>query len=101
MIEGLSGGQMLLGLFIGLAVLFFLVLKTKVHSFVALIIATVIMCVMNLIVTPHYMGAPVSAVVAMIPTVIIPFNLLKAGINSLITFLVYKRISGLLHREAQ
>ncbi len=47
MIEGLNGGQMLLGLFIGLAVLFFLVLKTKVHSFVALIIATVIIGVVG------------------------------------------------------
>ena len=45
------------------------------------------MCAMNLLVTPHYMGAPVEAVVAMIPTVIIPFNLLKAGLNSLVTFL--------------
>ena len=34
--------------------------------------------------------------VAMLPTVIIPFNLLKAGINALLTFLLYKRISGLL-----
>ena len=53
MIEGLNGGQMLLGLFIGLAVLFFLVLKTKVHSFVALIIATVIIGVVG--------GMPVNA----------------------------------------
>ena len=79
--------------------------KTRKTAVIALItgviVATAIMCVMNLLVTPHYMGAPVSAVVAMIPTVIIPFNLLKAGINSLITFLVYKRISGLLHREAR
>ena len=79
--------------------------KTRKTAVIALItgviVATAIMCVMNLLVTPHYMGVPVSAVVAMIPTVIIPFNLLKAGINSLITFLVYKRISGLLHREAR
>ena len=55
------------------------------------------MCAMNLIVTPVYMGAPRSAVVAMLPTVIIPFNLVKAGANSVLTFLLYKRISGLLH----
>ena len=52
---------------------------------------------MNLIVTPTYMGAPVSAVAAMLPTVIIPFNLVKAGANSILTFLLYKRLSGLLH----
>ncbi|MDO4481351.1 MAG: ECF transporter S component, partial [Bacillota bacterium] len=26
------------------------------------------------------------------------FNCLKAGINSIVTFLLYKRISGFLHR---
>lgn len=75
--------------------------KTRKTAVVALvtgvIISVIVMCVMNLIVTPAYMGAPRSAVIAMIPTVIIPFNLLKAGVNSLLTFILYKRISGLLH----
>lgn len=47
MIESLSGNQMLLGLIIGLAVLIFLVLKTKIHAFVALIIATVVIGVIG------------------------------------------------------
>lgn len=34
-----SGGQMILGLIIGVAVLIFLVLRTKIHAFIALIIA--------------------------------------------------------------
>jgi len=72
--------------------------KTAVKALViGVIISVIVMCIMNLIVTPAYMGAPRAAVAAMIPTVIIPFNLLKAGINSLITFILYKRISGLLH----
>lgn len=72
--------------------------KTAVKALViGVIISVIVMCIMNLIVTPVYMGAPRAAVAAMIPTVIIPFNLLKAGINSLITFILYKRISGLLH----
>jgi riboflavin transporter FmnP len=66
---------------------------------IAVVIATVVMCIMNIIVTPAYMGAPRSAVIAMIPTVIIPFNLLKAGINALLTCVLYKRVSGFLHRE--
>ena len=64
------------------------------------IIATAVMCLMNYLVTPYYMGAPREAVVAMLIPVIIPFNLLKAGLNAVITFLVYKRISGFLHKEA-
>lgn len=79
--------------------------KTKKTAIIALvtgvILTTIVMCIMNLIVTPHYMGAPISAVVAMLPTVIIPFNLIKAGVNSLITFLVYKRISVLLRNNLE
>ena len=72
--------------------------KTAIKALVTgVIVAVIVMCIMNLIVTPVYMGAPRSAVVAMIPTVIIPFNLVKAGVNAILTFLLYKRISGLLH----
>ncbi len=78
--------------------------KTKKGALVALaagvLIATAVMCLMNYLVTPYYMGAPREAVVAMMIPVIIPFNLLKAGLNALITFVVYKRISGFLHKEA-
>lgn len=42
MVNGLSGERMLIGLAIGIAVLIFLVLKTKVQAFLALIICTVI-----------------------------------------------------------
>ena len=52
---------------------------------------------MNLIVTPAYTGLDRTVVIGMIPTVIIPFNLVKAGVNSLLTFILYKRISVLLH----
>ena len=42
MVNGLSGERMLVGLAIGIAILIFLVLKTKVQAFLALIICTVI-----------------------------------------------------------
>lgn len=47
MVNGLSGERMLIGLAIGIAVLIFLVLKTKVHAFLALIICTVIVGVVG------------------------------------------------------
>ncbi len=47
MVNGLSGERMLLGLAIGIAVLIFLVLKTKVQAFLALIICTVIVGVVG------------------------------------------------------
>ena len=75
--------------------------KTKREAIIALavgvVVSVIVMCFMNLLVTPIYMGVERSAVVAMLPTIIIPFNLIKAGLNSLLTFLLYKRISGFLH----
>jgi riboflavin transporter FmnP len=51
-----------------------------------------------LIFTPLYTGMPRQAVVDMLLPIIIPFNLIKAGGNALITFLLYKPISALLKR---
>ena len=70
----------------------------------ALIAGTVamglVMMVANHFITPYYMGVPTEVVDAMLVTVILPFNLLKAGINSVITFLVYKTVSRtLIHGE--
>lgn len=73
----------------------------KFHSqkgaIVALIAGTITMAIVmvpaNLIFTPMFMGAPVEAVWAMVLPIIIPFNLIKAGINSVITFFIYKPIS--------
>ena len=47
MVNGLSGQRMLIGLAIGIAVLIFLVLKTKVQAFLALIICTIIVGVVG------------------------------------------------------
>lgn len=47
MVNGLSGERMLIGLAIGILVLIFLVLKTKIQAFLALIICTVIVGVVG------------------------------------------------------
>lgn len=47
MVNGLSGERMLIGLAIGIAVLVFLVLKTKIQAFLALIISTVVVGVIG------------------------------------------------------
>ena len=76
--------------------------KTKKQAIkcliVGVLVTVIVMCGMNLLITPIYMGVETKAVVAMLPSVIIPFNLIKAGINSLLTFVLYKRISGFLHK---
>ena len=47
MVNGLSGERMLIGLAIGIAVLIFLVVKTKIQAFLALIISTVVVGVIG------------------------------------------------------
>lgn len=51
----------------------------------------------NLFITPIFMGTPRAAVIKMLP-LIIGFNFIKAGINGIITFFLYKRISNFLHK---
>jgi riboflavin transporter FmnP len=51
------------------------------------------MILANHFITPIFMGVPVAVVDKMLLSVFLPFNLLKAGLNALITFLVYKPIS--------
>ena len=75
--------------------------KTKKNAIIALAIGIVVevlvMCVINLFITSAYMGVSKEAIAAMLPTVIIPFNLVKIGVNSVLTFILYKKISGFLH----
>ncbi len=74
--------------------------KTKKTAVIALIFGaitqTLAMVVMNMIFTPLFMGAPLETVMAMMLPAIVPFNILKAGINGAITFFLYKSISHLM-----
>lgn len=58
----------------------------------------VVMMGANLIVTPLFLGTPTSVVKDMLLPIILPFNLAKAGINALVTFIIYKPISKLIHK---
>jgi riboflavin transporter FmnP len=77
---------------------------TRTGAFIALLCGTIahaaVMVVANHFITPHFMGVPTSVVDGMLLPVILPFNLIKAGINSAVTFLVYKTISRyIIHGE--
>jgi len=78
------------------ASLFYQKHRTKKAATVGLIIGicamTAIMVLWNYILTPIYMGAARADVAAMLVPIIIPFNLLKATLNSLIILLIYKPI---------
>lgn len=74
--------------------------KTKKGAVVALAIGIVavvaVMIPANLFITPVFMGAPRAAIVELMPFIML-FNFIKSAINAIITFLLYKRISGFLH----
>lgn len=86
---------------------------TRVGAVLGLVCGTVsmglIMMVANHFITPYFMStspdsfaAMQQATDSMLLPVILPFNLLKAGINSSVTFLVYKAVSRyLVHGEPE
>lgn len=59
---------------------------------------TLIMIPTNLIIQPNFYGVPYDAVVALLPTALIPFNIIKAGINSILTMLIYKSLRKVFDR---
>ena len=59
---------------------------------------TAIMIILNLIINPIFYGMTVDAVKQLIVPAILPFNIMKAGINSIITLSIYKSIGVLLER---
>ena len=76
-------------------------LKGAIISLVAGVVCmTAAMAVWNIIVTPIYMGVETEVVLGMLWPVIIPFNLIKAGINAVITFFLYKRLSRFLKKRS-
>ena len=71
--------------------------KSGVVGLVLSAVAATVMAILgNLVITPMWLGVPLDAVVAMILPILAPFNLAKAGINAVLTLIVYKSISNLI-----
>ena len=56
----------------------------------------VLMIPLNLVFTGLFMGTPVDVIAGLLLPAIIPFNAVKAFLNALITFLLYKHIGRVL-----
>ena len=63
------------------------------------VLQTLMMVPMNLIFTVHFFGVPKETVIALLPTAIIPFNAIKTVANSVLTFLLYKRVAKLFEKN--
>lgn len=59
---------------------------------------TVVMLLCNLLLTPIYMNTTVAEVITYIPTLLLPFNFLKALLNAGLVLVLYKPISLALKR---
>ena len=57
-----------------------------------------VMVVLNIIITPYFMGAPRGVVLQLIPTLILPFNIAKGFLNSAIAMFLYKPVSFALKK---
>jgi riboflavin transporter FmnP len=64
----------------------------------AAFVLTGVMMLGNLVVTPYFMGVDIATVRGMIPTLLLPFNLLKAIINVGVVLLLYKHLSTALRK---
>ena len=64
----------------------------------AVVVLVVVMLAWNYFLTPIYQRIPREAVAAMLPTVFLPFNAVKGGLNMTATLLVYKPVVDALRR---
>lgn len=78
--------------------------KTKKIAIASMAAATITMTIVmgfaNYFVTPFYYGGEAmrATVVSLMPLILL-FNVIKGVLNSAVTFVIYKRISGFLHKE--
>ncbi len=86
--------------FVGIASVIYKFKKTLSGAIIALLAGalsmTAAMMVANLFITPFYMGVERSAVVALIPKVLLPFNAVKAVLNASLTLCLYKPLTRVL-----
>ncbi|WP_349948756.1 ECF transporter S component [Lacrimispora sp. BS-2] len=63
------------------------------------LLMTLVMVLWNYLITPIYMGYPRDAVVKLLLPAFVPFNLLKGGINTALTLLIYKPLVNTLRKS--
>lgn len=62
------------------------------------LLMTAVMILWNYLLTPLYLGTPRDDVIKLLVPIILPFNLLKGGVNAAITLLIYKPVATALRR---
>lgn len=65
---------------------------------IAVVVLTAVMLLWNYLITPIYQKIPREVVAAMLPTVFLPFNLVKGGLNMAMILLLYKPVVTALRK---
>ena len=65
-----------------------------------ILLSTLVMILWNYLITPLYLGASRETVVGLIVPLLLPFNLIKNGINAAVTMLLYKPLSYALRKAS-
>ena len=91
------------GVFVGVASVIYKRDKRMSKAIIGLIAGSLsmiaIMLLWNYIITPIYQGIPRQAVLDLFPTVLIPFNAIKTGLNSSLVLLLYKGVVTALRKS--
>ena len=90
----------------GALVIIFGLIYKKMHNIKGLVLGllagsvamVIIMIPLNLLLTGYFMGTPIDAVKSMIVPILIPFNAMKAGINSVVSALVFIPLNKVLEK---
>lgn len=88
--------------FVGVSALIYCRKKTMRRAFIGLaagsLVMTAVMLLWNYIITPIYMNVDRQVVVGMILPLLLPFNLLKAALDSALALLLYKAVVTALRK---
>ena len=69
-----------------------------IGSVFAVFVMTAVMLLANIFITPFYKHMPRQVVIDMLPTLLLPFNLVKGVVNAAITMLIYKPVCSVFKK---
>ena len=95
-IVGVSAAFVAGGAFVFTSGIIYRMNKTRKNAVVALAAGTVVMTLANYFVFFPLWGIPSEQVAPMLLSAVVPFNLVKGALSSLLTFLLYKKVHKLL-----
>ena len=89
-----------IGMLLGIVICTVTAVITNLYLIIPFYVSLYQMDMSNILAMCKEVNPAVNSIEGVVLLGIIPFNLIKTGVNGLITFLVYKKISPMIHRFA-